>query len=227
MAQSLHDVDEHGRGRAPRAERAAGVDDRGLPEPRHPVAGCPDLRSSTCGPPGSADRVEREVGDLKRQILGRTESLARRFDQVLQLLEAWGHLDGWALTDRGERLVRIFHESDLLMAEALETGLLDDLDPAALAGMVSCFTYEHRSPIPAAAALVPVRRPSADGWSRLDQLAADLNADEESPRAARSPGRPIPASSPWPTPGRPAKPSTRCSTTRSSRAATSCATPSC
>ena len=62
------------------------------------------------------------MADLKRQIQGRTESLARRFDQVLRLLEAWGHLDGWALTERGERLVRIFHESDLLVAEALETG---------------------------------------------------------------------------------------------------------
>ncbi len=116
------------------------------PRPRaHPVAGCPDLERHLQAA-RRADRVAREVADLRHQIDRRSESLARRFDQVLRLLEAWGHLDGWSLTARGERLVRIFHESDLLMAEALETGLLDGLDPASLAGMVSCLTYEHRSP---------------------------------------------------------------------------------
>ena len=144
--------------------------------PDHPVAGCPDLDQHLRAA-RQAERVAREVADLKRQIQGRTESLARRFDQVLRLLEAWGHLDGWALTERGERLVRIFHESDLLMAEALETGLLDDLDPASLAGMVSCLTYEHRSPNPPDAPWFP----SAEVRRRvmaLDQLAADLNLDE-------------------------------------------------
>ena len=34
------------------------------------------------------------------------------------------------------------------VAEALEEGLLDDLDPAALAGLVSCFVYEHRTAEP-------------------------------------------------------------------------------
>jgi ATP-dependent RNA helicase HelY len=143
----------------------------------HPVATCPDLdRHLRAG--RQAERQAREVDDLRRQILGRTESLARKFDQVLQLLEAWGYLAGWSLTHRGERLVRIFHESDLVIAETIETGLLDDLDPASLAGVVSCFTYEHRSSTPPEDPWFP----SANVRHRIgqiDQLVAELNVDEE------------------------------------------------
>ena len=103
-----------------------------------------------------AERVERELDDLRRQVRGRTESLARRFDRVLRLLEAWGYLDGWALTEPGEVLARTYHEADLLVAEAMTSGLLDDLDAPSLAALVSCFTYEHRGRERAARAVVPV-----------------------------------------------------------------------
>jgi ATP-dependent RNA helicase HelY len=175
VSDALHRIDERGSHRPPRAGRAPSTDGDAVGQD-HPVADCPDLETHLTAA-RRADRVEREVGDLKHQIRGRTESLARRFDRVLQLLEGRGHLDGWALTDSGERLVRIFHESDLLVAEALEDGLLDDLDPAVLAGLVSCFTYEHRSPLPPAPPWFPspaVRQ----RVERLEQLAAGLNADE-------------------------------------------------
>ena len=124
-----------------------------------------------------ADRVQREVDDLARQIQGNAESLARQFDRVLQLLEGWGYLDGWQLTGRGDELVRIFHESDLLITEALSTGVLDDLDAAALAGLASCFTYEHRSSNPAPDPWFP-NRDTQGRFEQLDQLAAALNSDE-------------------------------------------------
>jgi ATP-dependent RNA helicase HelY len=179
VSAALNRVDERGADGTRRAakndgmarvSREAVVDD-------DPVASCPDLDRHLRAA-RRAERVGREVDDLKRQVLGRTESLARRFDRVLQVLEARGHLDGWALTPKGERLVRIFHESDLLVAEALDAGLLDDADPATLAGLASCFTYEHRSPLPPAPAWYPspaVRRRVAT----LEQLAAGLAADEE------------------------------------------------
>jgi ATP-dependent RNA helicase HelY len=143
----------------------------------HPVAGCPDLAQHLRAARQAA-RVEREVAELRRQIRGKTESLAQRFDKVLQLLDSWGYLDGWTLTERGDCLVRIFHESDLLLAEAIETGLLDGLDPAALAGVVSCLTYEHRSPTPPPPAWYPSKE-VALRVRRLEQLVADLNVDEE------------------------------------------------
>ncbi len=150
------------------------------PSWRHPVADCPDrdehLRASR-----QLLRGEREVAELHRRIDGHTESLALTFDRVLQLLEAWGYLRGWGLTARGERLVRVFHESDLLIAECIEQGLFDDLDPASLAGLASCFTYEHRSPLPPD----PPWFPSDAVRRRVDALVAiagELNADEKRSR---------------------------------------------
>src|SRR5207237_8676601 len=63
-----------------------------------------------------------------------------------QVLESWGYLDGWSLTPRGERLSRIYHEADLLIAECIEHGILDGLDAPSLAGLLSVFTYESRGP---------------------------------------------------------------------------------
>ncbi|MFN8038084.1 MAG: DEAD/DEAH box helicase [Acidimicrobiales bacterium] len=143
----------------------------------HPVAGCPD-RADHVRAWRRAERAAAEVADLRRRVAQGSGSLARRFDRVLQLLETWGFLDGWALTDKGERLVRIFHESDLLVAEALGEGLFDGLDPASLAGLASCFTYEHRSPVPPEPAWFP-NADVAQRVDRLDELAADLAADEE------------------------------------------------
>ncbi len=143
----------------------------------HPVADCPD-RDAHVRSAVQSERVSRELEDLRRQVRGRTESLARRFDRVLRLLEAWGYLDGWTLTDSGLVLARTYHESDLLVAEAMTTGVLDDLDAPSLAAVVSCFTYEHRgrerAPEP--------RFPSSTVRERhreLERLADELNADEE------------------------------------------------
>ena len=143
----------------------------------HPVADCPD-REAHLRSAAQAERVERELEELQRQVRGRTASLARRFDRVLRLLETWGYLDGWALTDAGHVLARTYHEADLLVAEAMTTGLLDDLDVASLAALVSSFTYEHRGrdrpPEPRfPSSTVRVR------FADLRRLAEYLNADEE------------------------------------------------
>ncbi|MBV9660217.1 MAG: DEAD/DEAH box helicase, partial [Acidimicrobiales bacterium] len=112
---------------------------------QHPVASCPDARAHLRAL-DRADRLARDVERLQRRVKGRLESLARQFDRVLRVLEAWGYVDGWSLTDRGARLARIYHESDLLIAECLEQGLLDGLSEAEMAGAVSFFTYESRTP---------------------------------------------------------------------------------
>jgi ATP-dependent RNA helicase HelY len=143
----------------------------------HPVHDCPD-RDRHVRALGQLDRARRELSDMRREVRSRTGSLARRFDRVLRLLEAWGYLDGWALTERGEILARTYHESDLLVAEAMASGLLDGLDPAALAGLVSCFTYEQRGPGPAPPAWFPSRAVRAR-WTDLERLAEELRADED------------------------------------------------
>jgi ATP-dependent RNA helicase HelY len=145
----------------------------------HPVADCPELavhlRAAT-----AAERLERDVARLERRVRKRSESLARQFDRVLRVLESWGYVDGWALTDAGYLLARLYAETDLLLAEALRTGLLDGTTEAELAALVSCFTYEHRGPEDQA--LPPVRWPSSRVAKRareLERLWRDLSANED------------------------------------------------
>jgi ATP-dependent RNA helicase HelY len=150
----------------------------------HPVAECPEAADHVRAVI-QAERAQLEVDDLRRQVRSRTESLARRFDRVLRLLEAWGYLEKWALTDRGDVLARTYHECDLLVAEAITSGLLDGLDAPALAAVVSMLTYEQRGPGPAPAPWFPsslVR----DRFRALERLSAELTADEEAAGLTRT-----------------------------------------
>ncbi|HVA74874.1 MAG TPA: DEAD/DEAH box helicase [Acidimicrobiales bacterium] len=143
---------------------------------QHPVASCPQAAAHVRAL-DRVDRLTRDIERLQRRVKGRVESLARQFDRVLRVLEAWGYVDGWSLTEAGERLARIYHEEDLLICESLGQGLLDGLEPDELAGVVSVFTFEARGqgetapwfPNPR------VRR----RWSEIDQLGAELNAAED------------------------------------------------
>ncbi|MET0728616.1 MAG: DEAD/DEAH box helicase [Acidimicrobiales bacterium] len=152
-------------------------DDAFLAAEAHPVADCPD-RDAHVRSAVQAERVERELADLKRQVRGHTESLARRFDRVLRLLEAWGYLDGWALTGSGHVLARTYHEADLLVAEAMTSGLLDDLDAPSLAALVSCLTFEHRGRDRPPAPQFPSSTVK-ERFGELERLSRELSADEE------------------------------------------------
>ncbi len=114
---------------------------------QHPVEDDPDLRDRLKAAE-QGDRVEREIAELERRVEHRNATLAREFDGVLSILGERGlvDVDGWALTDGGDMLARVFHESDLLVTETIRDGLLDDVDAPTLAGLVSTFVYEHRSP---------------------------------------------------------------------------------
>ncbi len=143
-----------------------------------PVAGCPDLRRHLRAAE-RAERLEKDRRRLDRRIQSRTESLGHQFDRVLRVLETWGYVDGWSLTDGGDVLARIYHECDLLVAEALRVGLFDDLDPTGVAALASTFTYEARR---------PEGRPEEPWfpssrlkrrWAQLETMATELNLAEE------------------------------------------------
>lgn len=76
-------------------------------------------------------------------------------------------------------LARTFHESDLLVAEVIRSGVLDGLGPADLAALVSTVVYEHRS-----SDAPPAPWFSSDDvrsrWRRLAAISEDLRANERS-----------------------------------------------
>ena len=103
-------------------------------------------------------------------------SLPALLDRRLDILERRGFIDGWRMTEAGGALAAIYHESDLLVAEALRGGLFDGLDPAPMAGVVSGLTFEARrsgddSPQPRQTAVL-------DRLARLEALAGEVRADE-------------------------------------------------
>ncbi|MFM7252496.1 MAG: DEAD/DEAH box helicase [Ilumatobacteraceae bacterium] len=140
-----------------RLEAAAPPDSRAaddVPRGPHPVEDDPDLADRLAAA-AQADRIAAEVDEMRVRMEGRSRSVARDFDLVLGILERWGYVEGWALTDAGTMLSRLFHECDLLIAESIRRGLLDGLAPAELAALASVFVYEHRSPEPPPAPWFP------------------------------------------------------------------------
>jgi ATP-dependent RNA helicase HelY len=143
----------------------------------HPVLADPELRDRLKAA-AQAERTATELAELRRRMSTATNTVGRDFDRVLDVLTAYGYVRDWTLTDRGKVLAKLFHECDLLVAEALFAGLLDGLDACALAGLASVFVYEHRTPDPAAAPWFPssaVRRQ----WQRILDLSDDLCATED------------------------------------------------
>jgi ATP-dependent RNA helicase HelY len=143
----------------------------------HPVEDDPDL-AHRLKAAAQVERLEREIDQMRDQVRGRGNSVARRFDRVLAVLDDWGYVKGWSLTDKGSVLAATFHECDLLVAESLNRGLLDGLAPADLAALASVFVYEHRSSEPPPAPWFPsndVRRRSRD----IERLSRELREIEE------------------------------------------------
>jgi ATP-dependent RNA helicase HelY len=68
------------------------------------------------------------------------EHLGRR----LAVLEELSYVDEWRLSARGLQLSRVYHEADLLVAEILASGVLDDAEPPILAGVLSTLVFERR-----------------------------------------------------------------------------------
>ena len=143
----------------------------------HPVAGCPEIGRHIHFAERAA-RLEREVRSIDRRIKRSTGTLARMFEQVLGVLQELGYVRGSAITSKGEVLSRIYSEADLLVVEALESGLLDGLEPAELAAICSTLVYQTRGPEGPPPADMPTARTS-DAWSALMGLWRGIRREEE------------------------------------------------
>jgi ATP-dependent RNA helicase HelY len=130
----------------------------------HPCASCPE-RSKHERWAERASKLEQQIAGVDRRIRVRTETLARRFDRVLAVLRDLGYVEGWSLTAKGRALTRIYGEGDVLVGEALATGLFDGLEPADVAALVSAVVYEARERTP-----LPGELPTAEAAHRYERL---------------------------------------------------------
>ena len=72
------------------------------------------------------------------------DTLVEHLGRRLAVLEELGYVDGWRLTEPGTRLARIYHEADLLVAEAVVGEILEGAEPGVLAGVLSSLVFERR-----------------------------------------------------------------------------------
>ena len=143
----------------------------------HPVAECPDVDAHLRAL-DRADRLQREVDELRRRIDSQTGTIGVQFERVLGLLGEWGYVDGWSVTPRGELLAGVYHEADLVVAEAIAEGCFDRLDAPELAAVASALVYEHRAPGPPPTPRYPSHRVREQA-SRIDGIVRRLQIAEE------------------------------------------------
>ncbi|HWJ66780.1 MAG TPA: DEAD/DEAH box helicase [Nocardioides sp.] len=111
----------------------------------HPCHGCAD-REEHARWAERHHKLEKDTRTLAQRIERRTNTVARTFDRVCEVLEALDYVVGDEVTERGRGLMRIYSELDLVAAESLRTGLWDDLDAQQLGAVLSCLVYEARRP---------------------------------------------------------------------------------
>jgi ATP-dependent RNA helicase HelY len=138
----------------------------------HPLHHHPDREQLLAGHRG-VTRLRDELAHLEQEMQRRGSGLVRQFEAILTVLGATGHVADWTLTDAGQRLRRIYHEADLLLSLALERGLFDDLEPAEVAALASCITYEHRSAEPPPPPVLPNQQ-VRDRVRDLESLSEEL-----------------------------------------------------
>ena len=173
--------------RAARTDRSRTAADDEIAELRdqlkaHPCHACPDREDHVRW----AERyfkLQRDAQTLKRRVEQRTNTVARTFDKVCDVLTALDYLDGEQITERGQHLMRIYSELDLVAAECIRVGLWDDLDPSGLAAALSVLVFEARRADDASSPRVPggpvrdVIGEMVKLWGTLDALERDHKLD--------------------------------------------------
>jgi ATP-dependent RNA helicase HelY len=118
--------------------------------------------------------------EADRRASARRRSLAELMESRHRALEDLGYATSWSLTERGQRLRRIYHECDLMVCATIESGALEDAEAATVAGVLSSFVFESRGERrvgPHRSTPSKKRRPRNDrlGERRRDDLADRLS----------------------------------------------------
>ncbi len=110
----------------------------------HPVHSCPD-RESHARWGERYFKLKRETDVLRSKIRGRTNTIARHFDRVCDVLAKTGYLTAESeVTPAGSVLRRIYGERDLLTSQMLNAGHFEGLSPSEMAALVSMLVYQGK-----------------------------------------------------------------------------------
>jgi len=185
LATRVHGLDRRPEKRG--RQRDDGLDDKEIAQLRaavraHPCHACPD-RESHARWAERHHRLAKEVATLRRRIESRTNTIARQFDRVCDVLTALGYLADDEVTATGQTLMRIYTDMDLVAAECLRTGVWDGLGPADLAAALSVLVFETRRADDATPPRLPkgpvkeVLRDMVTLWGQLDRLEKENRVD--------------------------------------------------
>jgi ATP-dependent RNA helicase HelY len=169
-------------GRARRDRGSSEIDQLRAELRAHPCHQCPE-REDHARWAERYHKLDRDTRTLRRRIEQRTNTIARQFDRVCDVLTRLGYLEKDQVTETGRRLMRIYSDMDLVAAECLRNGLWDDLAAGGLAAALSALVYESRRPDDAGPPRLPggtVRQVLADTvsvWADLDALEREHRLD--------------------------------------------------
>ncbi|MFT4011455.1 MAG: DEAD/DEAH box helicase, partial [Nocardioidaceae bacterium] len=148
----------------------------------HPCHGCPD-REDHARWAERYQKLQRDAHTLERRIEQRTNTIARQFDRVCDVLTSLGYLRGDQVTGEGQRLMRIYSDLDLVAAEGLRSGLWEGLSAQELASALSALVYESRRADDANPPRLPrgavpdVLARTVKLWARLEAVERDHRLD--------------------------------------------------
>jgi ATP-dependent RNA helicase HelY len=187
LAASLRAVRIEGDVRRPSRGKRGTEDEREIEYLRHemrkhPCHACPE-REDHARWAERYHKLERDTRTLQRRIEQRTNTIARQFDRVCDVLTALHYLEDDKVTETGARLMRIYTDMDLVAAEALRHGLWDDLSASELAAALSALVFEARRADDASAPRLPggrvkeVLAETVSLWADLDALERENKLD--------------------------------------------------
>ena len=110
----------------------------------HPSHSCPD-RENHSRVAERAQRLQREIDGLTERINSRTNVIAKRFDRIKIILDKFGYINNDEIAKSGKMLAKIYGETDLLIAESIQSGVFANLSPSELVSVISSCIYESRN----------------------------------------------------------------------------------
>jgi ATP-dependent RNA helicase HelY len=115
---------------------------------KHPCHGCNDRELHSRWAERAA-KLQRENDTIARRVEGRTNTIARQFDQICAVLVELGYLDPdgeeLLVPPAGQMLGRLYTDRSLVIAQCLRGGLWRELDPPELAACVAALVFESRT----------------------------------------------------------------------------------